>query len=158
MPDMLVNLLSLPDDSDDLKALNDAGIKIRRIQPYEISVLRRFVMESFGEGWADEVMNSFTHQPVSCYVATQDKKIVGFGAYECTRRDFFGPTGVKPSHRGKGVGKALLLACLRGLYEMGYAYAIIGGAGPTDFYAKCVGAIALPNSMPNVYEDSLDEG
>ena len=51
--------------------------------------------------------------------------MIGFAAYETTRRGFFGPTGVAPSERGKHIGKALLLASLWGLREMGYAQAVV---------------------------------
>ncbi len=156
MADMLVSLLNIEDDREEVSRLNEQGIRIRRIQPYEISLLRRFVLEHFSEGWADEVMNAFAHQPVTCFVATHNRKIIGFAAYECTRRDFFGPTGVSKEYRAKGIGKALFLACLRAMYEMGYAYAIIGGVGPADFYAKCAGAIAIPDSTPGVYVDTLE--
>lgn len=155
MADMLVSLLNLPDDREEVERLKEQGILIRKVQPYEISILRRFVLKTFGEGWADEVMNAFTHQPPTCYIATHEKRIIGFAAYECTRRDFFGPTGVDPTYRGKGIGKVLLLACLRSLLELGYAYAIIGGVGPADFYANCAGAIPIPNSTPGVYVDML---
>ncbi len=47
------------------------------------------------------------------------------------------------------------IASLRGLVELGYAYAIIGGVGPADFYASCAGAIPIPNSTPGVYTDML---
>ena len=36
---------------------------------------------------------------------------------------------------------------------MGYAYAIIGSAGPEDYYAKVCGAIAIPDSKPGIYCD-----
>ena len=153
MPDMLVKLLELPDYHEDMAKLKEQGINIRRIQPYEISLLRRFVMDTFGEGWADEVMNAFTHQPVTCYIATKDKKIIGFGAYECTRRDYFGPTGLAKEYRGRGSGKVLYLACMHGLHDLGYVYGIVGGAGPVDFYAKCSSATVIPDSMPGCYGD-----
>jgi len=156
MADMLVSLLALPDDRDEVAKLKAQGITIRRIQPYELSLLRKFVSETFSEAWADEVMSAFSHQPPSCFIATHEKRIVGFAAHECTRRDFFGPTGVDPTYRGKGIGKALLLACLRAMLELGYAYAIIGGVGPADFYASCAGAVPIPNSTPGVYVDMLE--
>ena len=57
--------------------------------------------------------------------------------------------------QGKGIGKALLLASLWALREMGYVYAIIGAAGPVRFYQKTVGAIIIPDSEPGIYTDSL---
>lgn len=158
MTDMLVSLLKLPDDRKDVERLKKQGIVIRRIQPFEISVLRKFVSESFSESWADEAVNAFSHQPPTCFIATQEKQIIGFAAYECTRRNFFGPAGVSETCRGKGIGRALLLACLRSMYELGYAYAILGGVGPMDFYSKCTGAIPIPDSTPGIYVDELDRG
>ena len=55
----------------------------------------------------------------------------------------------------QGIGKALLLACLWSLREMGYVYAIIGAAGPVRFYQKTVGAIIIPDSEPGIYTDLL---
>ncbi|MCX6376906.1 MAG: GNAT family N-acetyltransferase [Armatimonadetes bacterium] len=155
MPDMLVKLYALPDDRDEVERLADEGIIIRRVQPYEASVLKRFVLSNFSEVWADEAGRSFSFQPVSCIIATHEKQIVGFGCYDTTCRGFFGPTGVLESYRGKGIGKALLLACLRAMRESGYGYAIIGGAGPMKFYEKAVGAVEIPGSAPGIYTDML---
>lgn len=149
MPDLLVNLLKLP-------ALEtDTGFILRRAQPFELSPVRQFVAENFSPGWADEISVGFARQPISVYVATIDQRLVGFAAYECTRRGFFGPTGVVSSARGKGIGKALLLVSLEALREMGYVYAIIGAAGPVRFYQKTVGAIIIPDSEPGIYTDLL---
>jgi predicted N-acetyltransferase YhbS len=70
-------------------------------------------------------------------------------------RGFFGPTGVAESARGLGIGKALLMLSLEALRESGHAYAIIGGVGPREFYAKACGAIEIPGSDPGVYGDLL---
>jgi len=155
---MFVKLLELPDDSADVARLKAEGINIRRIRPYERSVLHRFVMNNFSEAWGDEVLSSFNHEPASCFVATHEKKIIGFGCYETTCKNYFGPTGVLKDYRGRDIGKVLLLACLRALLEMGYAYCIIGGVGPADFYTKCCGATLIPDSVPGIYGDNLDRG
>jgi predicted N-acetyltransferase YhbS len=65
---------------------------------------------------------------------------------------------VLESERGKGIGKELLVRSMIGLRELGYAYAIIGGAGPTDFYEKTLGAIPIPGSTPGVYPASKIKG
>jgi hypothetical protein len=41
------------------------------------------------------------------------------------------------------------------LRELGYAYGIIGGVGPSEFYARNVGAIVIPDSAPGIYGDPL---
>ena len=57
--------------------------------------------------------------------------------------------------RGKGVGTALLLACLHAMYDVGYGYAIIGAAGPVEYYRKTVGAQVIEDSWPGFYSGLL---
>ena len=151
MPDLLVNLLKLPPLEPALEEVERAHNLVRRAQPFEMSKVREFVEKNFSLAWADEISVGFANKPVSVYIAVSEKEIVGFAAYECTRRSFFGPAGVIESVRGRGIGKALLLACLWGLREMGYVYGIIGHAGPIEFYQKTVGAIVIPDSDPGIY-------
>jgi predicted N-acetyltransferase YhbS len=161
MPDMLVNLLKLAAIEPVLADMKEAGVIVRRAQPHEITTVREFVLMNFEAGWADEISVGYSHKPVSVFIAIRDKRVVGFAAYECTRRSFFGPTGVAASERGQGIGYALLLACLWGLREMGYAYGIIGGVGPAQFYERAVGATLIPDSTPGIYADPIkrrDEG
>jgi GNAT superfamily N-acetyltransferase len=162
MPDLLVPLYKLPPVQDKIDALRAQGIIVRRANPFELSRTRRFICKHFSESWADEAEASFARQPITCWIAIQEKRIIGFACVESTAKSFFGPTGVAPALRGKGIGNALLLASLHGLRTMGYAYGIIGAAGPVDFYTKAVGAIPIPDSTPGIYADLLgpdgDEG
>jgi GNAT superfamily N-acetyltransferase len=151
MPDLLVNLLKLPSHTP----LSDQSITIRRAQPFEITPVRQFIEENFSVAWADEISVGFAHKPVRVFLATHDGRVIGFAGYECTRKAFFGPTGVDESERGRGVGKALLMASLWGLRELGYVYGIIGAAGPVEFYQEAVGAIVIPDSDPGIYTDLL---
>jgi GNAT superfamily N-acetyltransferase len=151
MPDLLVNLLKLPA----LELAPDQEFSVRRAQPFELTVVRSFVAENFSVAWADEISVGFANKPVSVYIAMMNRQLVGFAAYECTRRGFFGPTGVVETAQGNGIGKILLLASLWALREMGYVYAIVGAAGPVRFYQKTVGAIVIPDSEPGIYIESL---
>jgi len=155
MPDMLVNLLKLPRLEPALEEMVDARVVIRRAQPFEMTLVRSFIENNFSAAWADEVSVGFANKPVSVFLATLNKEIVGFAAYECTRRCFFGPTGVIENTRGQGVGKALLLASLWALQEMGYVYGVIGRAGPIEFYQRTIGAVVIPDSDPGIYVDLL---
>ena len=74
---------------------------------------------------------------------------------EPTCLDYFGPTGVDEAWRGRGTGTALLLACLHAMASAGYAYAIIGGAGPVAFYERAVNARIIPGSQPGIYRGML---
>ena len=151
MPDLLVNLLKLPP----IDASKDQSLIIRRAEPFELSAVLNFVRENFSPKWADEISVGFANKPVSVFIAAIDHKLVGFAAYECTRRGFFGPTGVLESARGRGIGKALLIHSLGALRDLGYVYAIIGGVGPVRFYQKTVNAIVIPDSEPGIYGDPL---
>ena len=155
MPDLLVNLLKLPPLESYLNELQSSGILIRRAQPLELSKVRQFIQQSFSAPWADEASVGFANKPVSVHIAIHQRKIVGFAAHECTRRGFFGPTAVVPEMQSKGVGRALLLASLWGLRDLGYVYGIIGGVGPVEFYQKAVNAKVIPDSDPGIYTDLL---
>jgi GNAT superfamily N-acetyltransferase len=155
MIDMLVRLYDLPDTADLYSKIHDQGITLRRARAFEKHTVAAFAREHFSEKWASEVDVATTRQPISCWIATRNKEILGFSCYETTQRGFFGPTGVIESARGTGLGKALLFKSLESLREMGYAYGIIGGVGPRDFYEKNCGAIEIPGSDPGVYADIL---
>src|SRR5919205_566583 len=158
MPDMLVNLMRLPPRDAGAEELGAAGLGGRRAGPRGVGAGREFVAENFRQSWADEISVGLVRQPATVFVALREGRLVGFAAYECTRKDFFGPTGVVERERGRGVGRALLLASLWGLRELGYAYAVIGGVGPAEFYERTVGATLIPDSTPGVYADPLRPG
>ena len=155
MSDLLVNLLNLPDLESFVDGLNHVGVHIRHAQPFEITPVRQFIEENFSMAWADEISVGFANKPVTIFIATRDGRVIGFAGYECTRKAFFGPTGVDEAERGRGIGKALLIAALSGLRELGYVYGIIGAAGPIEFYKETVGAIVIPESEPGIYQDLL---
>ncbi len=154
MPDLLVPLYKLP-PRPDLNALRAQGVIVRPPNTFEMTPVCAFIRKHFSQAWADETAATFASHPVTSFIAIENKKIVGFAAYESTRKAFFGPTGVAVPHRGRGIGKALLLASLWGLADLGYAYGIIGAAGPVAFYEQAVGAIVIPDSTPGVYADML---
>lgn len=157
MPDMLVKLYKLPPLYPVLEAVNAQGITVRRGLVPEKSFVIDWVAQHFSILWRNECEIAFTNQPPTCFIALADKQLLGFACHETTHRNFFGPTGVDEEQRGRGIGKALLLACLHDMRAMGYGYAIIGAAGPTEFYRKIVGATEIPESSPGVYEGILRE-
>jgi predicted N-acetyltransferase YhbS len=158
MADMIVNLLNVPPGEPLMEQLRTESVIIRRAQPFELTNVRQFISENFSLAWADEASVGFANKPVSVFLAVQRGEILGFAAYECTRRGFFGPTGVIETERGRGIGQALLLSSLNALKELGYVYGIIGAAGPTEFYQKSVNAHIIPDSEPGIYRDLLKSG
>lgn len=154
MPDMLVKLWALPSADAELAHLRGSGVTCRRAESYERSAALDFVQQHF-PNWVDEAAAGFTQVPPTLYVASEGGRVIGFACYNATRPDYFGPTGVDEAQRGRGIGRVLLLQCLEALRAEGYAYAIIGGVGPAQFYEKAVGATLIPGSDRGIYEGML---
>ena len=153
--DMLVKLYDLPDSRALREQLAQAGVSLRRALVPEKHKVIAWVRDNFSDGWASETDVAFGRQPVSCFIAVKDRRITGFACHDVTCRNFFGPTGVLPKVRKSGIGRALLLACLEDMKHQGYGYAIIGGVGPADYYAKAVGAVAIDGSEVGIYRGLL---
>ena len=152
---MLVKLYDLPDSRTAYDRLRQAGIIQRRALAPEKHKVTAWVRKTFSEAWASEVEVAFSRQPVSCFIAIQERKLIGFACHDATCPNFFGPTGVEPKAQKNGIGKALLFACLEDMKHQGFGYAIIGGVGPAEFYAKAVGAVAIAGSEPGIYRGLL---
>ncbi|NDD92111.1 N-acetyltransferase [bacterium] len=153
MSDLLVKLYGLPEVAPLEKDLADQGVVIRRAMAYEKNSVISWVRESFSG--ASECDVAFSNRPISCFLATEGGRIVGFACYESTCLGFFGPTGVDPKKRGRGMGRALLLSSLHAMAEKGYGYAIIGHAANVQYYVDAVGAIPIEGSDPGIYRDFL---
>ncbi len=152
---MLVRLYAIPEPSARVAALHQAAIEVRRALAPEKHVVVSWVRQHFGEAWASECEVSFARLPISCFCAQRGQEVLGFACYDATAKAFFGPTGVLESERKQGIGTALLLAALHAMAAEGYAYAIIGGVGPAEFYAKAVGAVPIAGSTPGIYANLL---
>lgn len=157
MQDMLVKLYELPDHSELMRKLSLDGIVIRRPLAAEKSLTLEWIGKHFGSGWASEADVSFSYQPITCFIAVRQQKIIGFACYDSCYRNFFGPTGVDETFRGKGIGKALLFESLQGMRAQGYGYGIIGGVGPADFYSRACGAVLIPGSDPGIYKGIMSD-
>lgn len=152
--DYLVNLYSQRLDALDARVRTVAAT-IRVALPPELHVIQRFVRGQFSEYWVSEVTIAMGHQPPRCLVAIVDGVLVGFACHDTTARGFFGPTGVAPDHRGKGIGLALLFHALKAMKTRGYAYAIIGAVGPAAFYTDAVGAVPIAADCEDIYKGLL---
>lgn len=156
MMDRLVRLYDLPEIQPFRARMREQGVSLRRPRAYEKNLVVQWVRDHFSNGWAGECEVTFAREPVSSFIATHEANIVGFASYESTHKNFFGPIGVRSDYRSRGIGAALLLSSLWAMSELGYAYAVIGGAREAaDFYRNLVGAIDIPGSNPGIYIDRL---
>jgi hypothetical protein len=155
MPDLLVKLYELPASFPLLQRLHAEGIEIRRAAAAEKTIITNWVNQQFSKGWASECETAFARQPIGCIVATRADTLCGFTCYGVVCPDFLGPIGVGAKWRKQDIGRALLLAGLDALRAQGYAYAIIGWAGPVEFFEKTVSAKIIENSEPGIYRGLL---
>lgn len=155
MSDMLVKLYDLPETESVESFEKRTGVMIRRAIAPEKHIVAEWAKEHFRMHWKSEVEVAFARNPITCLIAIEDNKLLGFACYDATTKGFFGPTGVDETERGRGIGKMLFLYALQLMRSDGYGYAIIGGAGPKDFYAKASGAIVIEGSEPGVYRGML---
>jgi len=170
MSDLLVRLFQLPDLSPIKKKLAAEGIVIRRAHPAELDIICSWVRHHFNERWAAECQGAMNHRPPTCFIAAELQpvedanddpynlpleKLVGFACYDTVAIGMFGPEGVQPDYQGRGIGKALLLACMHAMADFGYAYAVVAWAGPIDFYKKTVGATIIEDSEPGIFRGQL---
>lgn len=152
--DLLVNLYSRKMDAL-AERVTGVAATIRVALPPELHIIQTWVRENFSDYWVSELTVAMAHQPPGCLVAIVDGELVGFACYDATARGFFGPTGVAESQRGKGIGAALLYHTLAAMKAHGYAYAVIGGVGPVEFYAGAVGATPIPSDNEDIYQGLL---
>ena len=94
MIDMLVRLYDLPNSTTLDEGVVAQGVTLRRARAFERHTVSAFVKAHFSEKWVSEVEVAMSRQPISCFIATKEKQILGLACYETTQRGFFGPTGV----------------------------------------------------------------
>lgn len=155
MTDLLVKLYDLKNDWSFVDEQAKLGITIRKPIGPEKHLIIDWIRTKFTDAWASEFDVACSQRPMSCFIATRSSQLLGFACYDATALGFFGPLGVVENARGAGTGKALLLACLLDMKLKGYGYAVIGFAGPLDWYQKTVGAIVIPDSSPSIWGDWL---
>jgi phosphoribosylglycinamide formyltransferase 1 len=157
---MPVNLLAALDDerygASALARAHDmaarAGCVLRRIDGPD-DRLAAWIDLHFGpSAWSSEACAG------SAWVAERDGEIAGFAAFGARGLRFrwlrrwagdagvgiFGPYGVAPPHRKRGIGAPLLAAALCALREAGYARALIpmvGGEALIAMYVRRCGAV-----------------
>ncbi len=118
MADMLVKLYNIPHSHDIEENLLKSGIRIKKALAPDRSRIIAFARTCAKDDYSDEVQAAFSNNPVTCYIATREKELIGFACYEATARNFFGPMAVLESERKKGVGKALLLKALESMRNL----------------------------------------
>jgi ribosomal protein S18 acetylase RimI-like enzyme len=113
---------------------------VRRGTAADLPAVGALVHKHFDPVWEHEMRRALSRTTPTAFVAEHAGRIVGFAGYDVYRPDLFGPLGTDPADRGRGVGRALLRACLDDMAAAGLAVAQVSWVGPADFYAKAVDA------------------
>lgn len=151
--DMIANLTRLP------AHIRVEGVEIKQVYPTDKNRVMDFIRENFSEGWALEAEYAMMQSPRKCFIAVENKQVIGFACYDATAKGFFGPLGVKETERGRRIGQAVTLHTLHAMREFGYGYAIIGWVGgAAEFYRKLCGAQFIDGGEPknSVYTNMID--
>jgi N-acetylglutamate synthase-like GNAT family acetyltransferase len=122
--------------------------RIRKVHKTDEENLVHFVEDHFSKEWSQTISDAFLLSDPSIYIALdKSENINGFAAFDIykNKKGYFGPMGVSVSNRTKGLGYALLHHCLKDMKDIGYEYAVIGEAGPLEFYEKACQAAVIPS-------------
>jgi len=126
---------------DKIERLKGEGFLVRRAVETDWEKIEKFLAANW-KCWIGEVRSSFDNDPKTLYICIHEGEVVGFCAYEGNNRGmgWFGPMGVAPITRGKGIGAMVCLLCLRDIALAGHDKAIIPWVGPVRFYDKVCNA------------------
>lgn len=120
-------------------AARQGGYQLRRATLADRALLLAGIDGAFGGAWSFEVARALALPEPGVHVAMRGDELCGFAAHDGNNSGlgWFGPAGTWPAHRGRGLGEALLLACLRDLARTSDT-AEIAWIGPEGFYeASC---------------------
>ena len=106
--------------------------------------VRGFIERTFSLSWALECAPAFELRGSARVLVALDARsqdVLGFAAIHATNPNWFGPTGVSLSARGRGIGRALLVASGCMARRLGATELVIPWANEA-FYAHCLGPLA----------------
>jgi mycothiol synthase len=122
--------------------LRAEGVEVRPLVPSDIVPVLDFVRSHFSADWrreaADVLADLFSGDPrqVSMLVAFRGGNVLGYAQHRAER---FGPFGVDPALRGRGIGRALLAATLMEMRKKNFhvAWFLWTGDDAARLYAQC---------------------
>lgn len=124
-------------------AVTSPAYELRRASPADVDALTAMIAAGFSAAWAFEVGQALRCEPPAVHVAVERASgaYVAFAAHDGNNRGlgWFGPTGTLPEHRGRGLGAALLCACLEDVAAAGHEACEVAWIGPRDFYERVAG-------------------
>jgi mycothiol synthase len=120
----------------------DAGYGVRRARDADRAALTAQIALAFSRNWAFEVGRAIDIDPPAVHVAvSRTGELAAFAAHDGNNRGlgWFGPAGTFEPHRRRGLGEALLVACLLDVAATGLEVGTIAWVGPRAFYERAAG-------------------
>jgi hypothetical protein len=106
-------------------------------------MLSAAVAAEFSSQWAFEVERALACSPIGAHLAWSRSadELAGFAVHDGNNQGlgWFGPAGTFAAHRRRGIGEALLLACLADVADAGHRSCTIAWIGPRAFYERSAG-------------------
>jgi GNAT superfamily N-acetyltransferase len=117
------------------------GYELRRARHADSGAIEA-VARRASEAWAYEVRRAMDQDVPAVHLAAYAGEPVAFAAHDGNNRGTgsFGPGWTLEAHRGKGLGRALLRACLADIAKAGHERAIIPWVSDTKIY-RHLGAV-----------------
>jgi mycothiol synthase len=97
-------------------------------------------MDANYANWTAEVLRALEHQTL--LIARDRSGILGFCAYDVTRRGLVGPVGARLDLIGKGIGRPLLIGALHRMKAAGLDRVEVSWVGPIVPYARVGGVVS----------------
>jgi hypothetical protein len=128
------------------KEWNNSELTIRRAEKNDEEKVLGFTSCNFGEPWVETLKFGFKQKEIPIFLAWKGADLIGFSSYDVYRnqKGIYGPMGVVKTARKTGAGSMLLHKALQDMKDKGYAYIILGEAGPIEYYEKECGAVVVP--------------
>ena len=113
---------------------------IRLAKPAEKGEIGAWIEEKFTVFWRNETEYAFDKATPSVVIGKDSRgKILGFATFNGVAPGRFGPAGVDPSMRGKGLGTVLLFDAFQAMKEEGREDAIVHWTDLLFYYTQVPG-------------------
>jgi GNAT superfamily N-acetyltransferase len=117
--------------------LEDATVRKAKLSERER--FTKWATEVFSPFWGFEVSEAFKFDPPKLWIGEQAGKTLGFSVYGALEPHWFGPIGVDPNSRKRGLGSVLLFNSLVSMREEGQRIAVIPWTEHLFFYSQVPG-------------------
>jgi GNAT superfamily N-acetyltransferase len=120
-------------------SLRTEGVTVRRARPEERDRFSKWATDVFSPFWGYEVSEAFKFPQPKLWIAEEEERVLGFSVYSALEPHWFGPIGVDPDSRKKGLGSLLLFNSLVSMREEGQRLAVIPWTEHLFFYSQVPG-------------------